>query len=250
MENKSYIIYKFTNKLNGKIYIGVTKRSLNIRLHEHITASNEPKFKFHQALKKYGIDNFNYEIIMKDVKTKDDANKFEIYYIDLFDSYKNGYNMTQGGGNRSEFRHTDESKLKLRESHLGKKLSKSQKENISKSLMGVPKSETHRINVIKSITGLKRNETVKQLLSKLKIGKQIADKNPSAIKVNIYDADGVLRFICNGNFETICKINNLPIIALRKSYYNNGKQIYQGHTIKKEVLIKNKQFIGWYAVKL
>jgi group I intron endonuclease len=250
MKDRTYVIYKFTNKLNGKSYIGVTNRGFNVRLQEHILASSNPKFKFHQALKKYDIGNFDYQILVDCISTKDEANELEVYYVALFDSYKNGYNMTQGGGNRGQFKHTDESKAKMSKAHLGKKLNELQKENITKSLMGVPKSETHRINVIKSITGLKRNETVKQLLSKLKIGKQIADKNPSAIKVNIYDADGVLRFICNGNFETNCKTNNLPIKALRKSYYNNGKPIYQGHTIKKEVLIQNKEFIGWYAIKL
>lgn len=245
-----YVIYKFTNKLNGKSYIGVTNRGFNTRLQEHISASYNPKFKFHQALKKYGIGNFDYEILIDNIETKDEANKLEIHYVTLFDSYKNGYNMTQGGGNRGEFKHSDESKTKMSKAHSGKSLSNVHAKNISKALSDKAKSDTHRLNVIKSITGLKRTETVKQLLSKLKIGKYTGDKNPSAIKVNIYDANGFLMFMCNGDFEKICKINGLPTKALRKSYYNNGKPIYQGHTIKKEVLIQNKEFIGWYAVKI
>ena len=57
-------------------------------------------------------------------------------------------------------------------------------------------------------------------------------------------------FKCHGNFGYICKENGLPSKALRRSYYNEGKPIYQGRTTKKEVLIKNKEFIGWYAIKI
>jgi len=71
----------------------------------------------------------------------------------------------------------------------------------------------------------------------------------TAIKVIIYDSNNDVKFVCNGNFDYVCKENGLPSKALRKSYYNNGKPIYTGNTIKKEVLIANYDFIGWYAVK-
>lgn len=245
-----YIIYKFTNKLNHKSYIGVTNRGFNTRLKEHISASYNPKFKFHQALKKYGIDNFDYEILANYIESKNKANELEIHYIELFNSYRDGYNMTQGGGNRSEFKHTDESKAKMSKAHSGKSLSSTHIENISKGLSGKIKSDTHRLNVIKALTGLKRSNEERIKMSNRAKGLRTKDKCPSAIKVNIYDANGFIRFICHGNFDTVCKDNGLPSRALRKSYYNNGKPLYQGKTIKKEVLIQNKEFIGWYAIKI
>ena len=131
MENKYYIIYKFTNKVNGKIYIGLTNRSFKTRKYEHILASNKsPKFKFHQAIKKYGIDNFNEEILMENIKYKTEANLLEIYYVSKFDSYANGYNMTKGGGNRGEFKHSIESKQKMSISKIGTKQSDTHKNNI------------------------------------------------------------------------------------------------------------------------
>jgi hypothetical protein len=87
-------------------------------------------------------------------------------------------------------------------------------------------------------------------MSKSKLGKNTGATNSAAIKINIYDSDGNLMYQCNGNFETICIENGLPTKALRKSYYNNGKPIYTGHTIKKEVLNQNKDYIKWYAIKI
>ena len=92
-------IYKITNKLNGKIYIG---QSVDIkkRWREHIFSSlhlenkdhNSP---IHLALAKYGKDNFNFEII--EICDKNKLNEKEIYWIDYYKSYKNGYNATIGG---------------------------------------------------------------------------------------------------------------------------------------------------------
>ena len=245
-----YVIYKFTNKLNGKSYIGVTNRGFNTRLQEHISASSNPKFKFHQALKKYSIDNFDYEILVDDIETKNEANRLEIHYVTLFDSYRNGYNMTQGGGNRAEFKHSDESKAKMSKAHSGKKLSEQQKEKLRLANTGKIISEDVKLKLSLANKGKPFTKDRCKNISNSLIGKRTYDKNPSAIKINIYDADGLLMFICNGNFETICKTNGLPTKALRKSYYNNGKPIYQGNTIKKEVLIANKEYIGWYAVKI
>lgn len=251
MGNKTYIIYKFTNKINNKVYIGVTNRSFKTRKYEHILASTKsPKFQFHQAIRKYGINNFAEEILVENVSTRTEANLLEIKYISQYDSYVNGYNMTEGGGNRGEFKHSNESKEKMRDSKLGTKQCETHKNNISNSLKNVPKSPEHRLKVIDAITGLKRSPEHRLNASIRMEGKYIGGENPAAIKVNIYNNEGVILFECHGNFETICKENGLPTKALRKSYYNNGKPIYTGKTIKKEVLIQNKRFINWYAIKI
>lgn len=246
----TYKVYKFTNKINGKVYIGVTKRKLETRKSEHILLSkNSPKFHFHQAIKKYGIDNFTEEVLTE-AKTKDKANQLEIHYISLEDSYVNGYNMTEGGGNRGEFNHSEESKRKMSIAHKGKVLSENQKIKISKSLSGKPKTKEHNKKVKLANLGKKLLEETKLKISSSKIGGMMNQNNPSAIKVNIYDSNGILKHCCHGNFDYVCKENGLPSKALRRSYYNEGKPIYQGHTTKKEVLIKNKEFIGWYAIKI
>lgn len=251
MQNRCYKIYKFTNKINGKAYIGVTNREFEVRKCEHVSFSiKNPKFKFHRAIKKYGINNFKEEILISGIITKLEANNLEIKFIKEYDTYKNGYNMTQGGGNRGDFKHSDVSKEKMKKAHLGKKLSYEHKQKIGLTSKGRKLSLSHKLNLVKSRIGMKHSVQTKIKISKILKNKLSYDKNPSAIRVNIYNSTDELKFTCNGNFEYVCKENNLPTKALRKSYYNNGKPIYTGRTIKKEVLIRNKDFIKWYAIKL
>lgn len=91
------IVYKSINKTNKKIYIGITTRSLNRRIYEHLfNAKNNSQTKFHRAIRKYGSDNFEWSIIYKG-ESLEEIFKKEIFFIQKFNSYKNGYNMTIGG---------------------------------------------------------------------------------------------------------------------------------------------------------
>lgn len=91
-------IYKITNKVNGKSYIGQTRYSVEFRWRQHIHKKDNTYF--HNALKKYGTENFSIETLEEcDYK---DLSKREIFYIAKFDTFKNGYNLTIGGdGNRT-----------------------------------------------------------------------------------------------------------------------------------------------------
>ena len=97
---KGYI-YKFQNNLNGKIYIGQTRRDLKIRYLEHLRAKDN--YPIHSALKKYGIDNFDFDILaIVESETLEDLveqlNTKEIYYINFYNSLvPNGYNIERGG---------------------------------------------------------------------------------------------------------------------------------------------------------
>ena len=85
-------IYKVTNKINGKVYIG---QSVDIgrRWREHMTAKDD--IYFHKAIQKYGVDNFIWEVIEKCKKSELDER--EIYWIEYYDSFNKGYNCTKGG---------------------------------------------------------------------------------------------------------------------------------------------------------
>ena len=91
------IIYKVTNKLNNKIYIGKTKQSLSKRKVAHYKSANDNSpSNFHNALRFYSKDDFIWEIKLV-CKTESDLNKYESHFIEKYDTYKNGYNMTLGG---------------------------------------------------------------------------------------------------------------------------------------------------------
>ena len=93
------IIYKITNKLNSKVYIGQTIQTLRNRWYRHCakncTSQAERNMEIKRAILKYGKENFTVEAIEEcDSKKLDDREKF---YIRYFDSYHNGYNSTEGG---------------------------------------------------------------------------------------------------------------------------------------------------------
>jgi group I intron endonuclease len=106
MSEKICGIYKITNKVNGKVYIG---QSVDIyrrwKQHKKIGQGlNETKYQrnkndpLYRAINKYGVDNFNFEIIEECDKAL--LSEREIYWIDLLDSttsHGNGYNQTLGG---------------------------------------------------------------------------------------------------------------------------------------------------------
>lgn len=95
-------IYRFCNKINNKSYIGQSV-DLDRRRKQHFvdyTNSNSHQFntKFYRALRKYGWNNFNYEILYcNNEATKEELNYKERYYINYYDSFNNGYNLTLGG---------------------------------------------------------------------------------------------------------------------------------------------------------
>jgi hypothetical protein len=91
-------IYKITNKTNKKCYIGQTRqKDVTTRWREHRKKKNGcPLVK--KAIKKYGIDNFSFSIVI--ICFDEDLDKFEIEYIKKFNSVvPNGYNISDGGHN-------------------------------------------------------------------------------------------------------------------------------------------------------
>lgn len=95
-----YTIYQHLNKINNKSYIGLTKRSLQARwgaCGEYYKQCT----KFWKAIQKYGWDSFDHIIIETNISTLAEANEKEQYYIEKFNSIKNGYNISKGGFDKS-----------------------------------------------------------------------------------------------------------------------------------------------------
>lgn len=91
-------IYRIINDINGKIYIGKTVHSLKERWIEHISESNRDRAKdrpLYRAIRKYGINHFHIELVEECSDTI--VNEREIYWIEHYGTFKNGYNATIGG---------------------------------------------------------------------------------------------------------------------------------------------------------
>ena len=101
--NTKNVIYCYTNKINGKRYVGQTSRTLKTRHNQHVKSSyneksNDYNVPFHSAIRKYGIDNFELEILH--IVDEYSIDMTEIFYIEYFDTLaKNGkgYNVALGG---------------------------------------------------------------------------------------------------------------------------------------------------------
>ena len=137
------LIYKVTNILNNKIYIGKTKFTLTRRKKEHYKeafGARQSKQYFHRTLRKYGKLNFKWTILGY-CNSEDQLNEAEIICIEFFKSNNRvyGYNMTAGGEGLSnpsketrkklsEYRktqtgwnHTEETKRKMSKAQIGEK---------------------------------------------------------------------------------------------------------------------------------
>ena len=123
------IIYKITNKITNKVYIGQTINSLEDRWHRHCTdaMNNVLNTHFARAIRLYGIDNFVCEIIDK-ADNQIDLTAKENYWIRYYNSVENGYNETdatyKSGGNTYKNKSLDEMKIikqKISDSKKGEK---------------------------------------------------------------------------------------------------------------------------------
>ena len=114
------IIYKITNIKNGKVYIGQTIRTFDKRFKEHMKSafnknSTQYSTKFYKDIRKFGKESFVGEIIKDNIKTVEELEKEEKYYIEKYNSINEGYNTILG----SSIKQTDEIKNKISDSQKG-----------------------------------------------------------------------------------------------------------------------------------
>lgn len=94
-------VYLVINNINGKKYIGKTETSVEKRWKEHIRASKRKKLEMrplYRAIRKYGVENFSIKEI--DTGQGEELSDKEQYWIQYYNTYKDGYNATIGGDGR------------------------------------------------------------------------------------------------------------------------------------------------------
>lgn len=115
------VIYKITNIQNDKTYIGQTIQPFKNRINEHKKkVRNGTKHPLYDAMRKYGVASFSFEII-DTALNQTELDEKEIKWIKHFNSiYPNGYNLTTGGAGTFNYHHTDEDKKRMSTLKQGK----------------------------------------------------------------------------------------------------------------------------------
>jgi len=105
------IIYKATNIINGKVYIGQTVKALEKRISGHYSNARKnttPGSYFFKAIRKHGEGAFKWDVI-DEADNPDELNQKEIYWISHYNSNgKGGYNLTDGGEGVRGYKVTEE----------------------------------------------------------------------------------------------------------------------------------------------
>ena len=164
----SVFIYKITNTINDKVYVGQTASKPNKRWSKHKCDLRKRKhcnLHLQSAWNKYGETSFVFEVIEQfDSEMNFDLNNLERYWIKHYDSMnpKKGYNKTEGGDGCIGYKHTQEHKDYISKKLKGRIFSDEHKRRLSVSLIGHDNGWTGRNH---------SNET-KLKISKSKLGKQ------------------------------------------------------------------------------
>jgi len=114
-------VYLVTNRINGRQYVGKTRNSLSIRRCSHEkSAKNGIGSYFHNAIRRYGSDVFDWEVLLEE-STNRLLSRWERYYIkQLRTKAPDGYNLTDGGDGGvtvEGYTHSEEAKAKIKEYH-------------------------------------------------------------------------------------------------------------------------------------
>ena len=174
------IIYGWYNTKNDKWYIGQTIDEEG-RFKRHIDdgINKRDNTHFHRALRKYGLDNWVYCVLESNI-LRVNLNRKEIDWIEYYDSYYNGYNMTLGGDGRlcnkgkiawNKGKHgiySEETLKKLSESHKGYQHAEETKNKISEASKILWQNPEIRKKICESLKGKKSWNKGKHLSEQIK----------------------------------------------------------------------------------
>ena len=141
-------IYKYTNNINQKSYIGYTKRDAEARKKEHLRGNGNQLLK--HAVKKDGEHAFTFDIL-EDGIIPELLPEREKYWIAKFDTFHNGYNLTTGG--EGGFEVSPETRQKMSISSKGKPKTEEHCRSISIGQKGKPKAESTKRKISKARKG-------------------------------------------------------------------------------------------------
>ena len=237
----TYIIYRHMNRVTKKSYIGFTKRTMGVRWKQHLKASRSKKSKFYNALRTYPPSKWDSTVLVQNVPALF-KNAFERYWINFYDSYRNGYNSTLGGDGGRDTPTSQEVKEKISRANKGKKrnfsdkerniLSIKAKQNPLFSMLGRTHSEETKKKISKNNgrschrKGVKLTDEQKQVLSKASLGN---NSRASVTQWKILSSTGIECIMDGYNKKTFAR-------EIGVNYKAFQSRIYKGSTFTEGIL--------------
>lgn len=220
------IVYLVTNRVNGKRYVGKTKRTLERRWYEHCTHSHggSEEMAIYQAIRKHGAESFELSVLEEcaDEATMNDA---ERRWIRKLGTFRREYNMTEGGDGLTGYTHTEEAKRRMSEARRGEKnhnygkthwrrqgpLTDEAKRKISEAKKGVP---VH-------------SEEYKQRLAEeryVKVVQYDLDGNPFVTYLSLKDAE-MITGIKFQNISRACRFSHRTAGGFKWQYLSLNQKV-------------------------
>jgi len=242
---KAGIIYKATNKINGKAYIGLTTKTLDHRIKAHYRRAKNTNNHFHSALKKYNKESWVWSILYDKI-SPDQLLVAEVCAIYTLDTYHNGYNGTEGGEKNpvdypeirdkiskalkgrkfSEKRKKDMSEARSGEKHhlFGKKRSKETCKRISESNKGKIMSEESKRKLSIANTGKKHTDKTIKKMSNDRSGKKNSNYG------NKYSEESRKKISekISKSWKIICPSGDIVITKGLRAFCKDNKLSYDG----------------------
>jgi len=224
-----YTVYKTTNLLNNKVYIGLHETE---DLNDAYLGSG---ILLRQAIKKYGTSNFKKEILFVYDNKIDMINKEKELVSETFINRRDTYNMSKGGFGMST----------LPEHVKTKAINKMKRTKQSQDLTIV--SEKRIKNMLAKdpdcFSKIAAKSAIKQKTNYLN---GYVNPRQRLDDVIIYNELDEIMYRCKRiDLARLCSENDLPIRVLIKSIQNKGLPLYTKQPPRKEHYMK---YIGWYAL--
>jgi len=237
-------IYKIENLINNKIYVGKSEVSVENRLNEHKKGYKSNQH-LQRAIKRYGIDNFTFEILEE--CSKEDCCEKERQWINKLNCmFPNGYNYTSGGENASGFTYSEVSKIKMSKSAKIRCSNSIECQRMSQMASDRVWNSEDRIKVSNTLKelykdktkvpmyGKKHSEETKQKMSEDRkgnkhpmYGKKLSDSAKQAKSLAIKGR----KWVNNGESQSQITINEL------ETYLNKGYKLGMLSKTSKEKLV-------------
>lgn len=180
MEKIGYI-YKITSP-SGKSYIGQTIH-FEKRIRQHSLSKGSTKLS--SSIKSHGWEAHTVDILWEGKCTQEQLDTLEVEFINLYGTYHNGLNLTEGGGGSRGRILSDETKARMSAAHKGKKLhplSEEHKAKISassKDRKKPPRADEHRAKISAAKKGKPQSEDFRAKMSAFRKGKPSPNKGKS-----------------------------------------------------------------------